>query len=227
MRLQRHDMVLFKQDAAIDITKKLLKYHNINECNVVLSEWYLLLVNGLIPGIVRRDDDADRINKGDVPIGISLPLRVDGQRVRFACWIAKHDILRVITPFQVPVLPFRASTKSLTVLKALMDEWPLAKSNLGIWGANALEIITGLNYTDAHSDLDIIICPEEKKALNNVYHLIELLEKKFQCRIDAELRLDNNYGVSLKEFFQQNKYILGKCLTDVSLLNKSDLSIII
>lgn len=225
MQLQRHDMVFFRQEVAARITDELLTHHQMNRQHVMLSEWYLKLLNGLVPSIVRRDGDAERIKKGDIPIGISLPLRIDGQRIRFASWVNERDILRVITPFQVTNFSFCPSSPSLSALKMLMDAPFLNNQILGVWGANALEIITGLAYTDNKSDLDIIVRSQDRELLNKTNRLIESLEKKFLCRIDVELKLSNDYGISLKEFFQHGAYVLGKGLTDVTLLSKSSLSI--
>lgn len=223
MRLQRHDMVLLQAQTAANITRELLDYHGIDEKKVILSEWYLLLVNGLIPAIIRRGDDLEKSQKGKIPIGISLPFRMEGQRVRFASWIDQQDILRVISPFQISSLPFKTLSNSLATLRQLINQWPVATTGLGIWGANALEILTGLNYTDDKSDVDILINCNEIDKLKKINKLVELLEMQHLCRIDIELTLDNNYGISLKEFFQHSSYVLGKSLTDVILLNKSEI----
>lgn len=183
------------------------------------SKWAIALRQGLIPGIIRRGCAAELA--AGIPIGISLPVRVAQQRVRVAAVIAVNEIMHRLTPYQVANLDFDPITASLQVCRQLIDKY--SADNLGIWGSNALQIVTGLNYTDHLSDVDMLTNRIDKHNWQQLYRDIQRLEDKYQLRVDIEITLPNGYGINLKEYFNQTKWVLGKSVSDVVLIDKKTL----
>lgn len=220
--IERHGLIMLSTESAQRIAGRVwnewFKHSNLSQ-----SDWYLSLLNGLIPAIVRRGTEEER--QYGIPVGISLPVRLQSQRLRMADCLKENEVVRYITPYQVASLPYLPLTPSLKALNELSTHFPVKKEQLGVWGSNALQIITGLEYTDKQSDLDILIRHCDRKQMADINELVIHLEKEYQLRIDIEIALDNGYGINLKEFLQPGKRILAKGITDVVLLDKADLPI--
>jgi malonate decarboxylase holo-[acyl-carrier-protein] synthase len=222
MLMERHGLIMLSTDAAqriaIRVWNEWFKQHNLSQ-----SEWYLSLLNGLIPAIVRRGTEQE--HQHGIPVGVSLPIRWQNQRLRLAECLRENEAVRYVTPYQIAPLPFLATTASLQTFSQLYQHWPLKKDQLGVWGSNALQIITGLSYTDSRSDLDVLVRSELYSELAAVHSIVTELEQKNSIKIDVEIALNNGYGINLKELLQPGKRILAKGLNDVLLINKSELNI--
>lgn len=222
MQIERHGLIMLSTEAAQRIASRVWNEW-FKQSNLSQSEWYLSLLNGLIPAIARRGSE-DEFQYG-IPVGISLPVRLQSQRVRLTECLKENEVARYVTPYQVASLPHMSTSLSLQVFSEFAENWPFAKEQLGIWGSNALQIITGLEYTDKSSDLDVLIRGCNKEQLVVVNNYVGELERKHNIRIDIEIALDNGYGINFKEFIQPGKRILAKGLTDVVLLDKTELAI--
>ncbi|CAK7008750.1 MAG: Phosphoribosyl-dephospho-CoA transferase [Desulfovibrio sp.] len=186
-----------------------------------------MLLEGAIPGIVRREEFSPR--EGFIPVGFSSWRTNENGRFRVASFAKEEEILAVVKPEEVAAkLPARGraavKTQALKALAALQDMWdyPLA---LGVWGSAALELETGRAYTHRWSDLDVRLAPQGGIGRETLERcLATLLEKEisFGIRIDAELRLANSYGISLKELLNESVTVLGKGCEDVILIQKTD-----
>ena len=91
---------------------------------------------------------------------------------------------------------------------------------IGVLGSAALELITGLPYTDENSDIDLIVKPAGYNRLLQFYRAAQACCN--EIKMDFELDLPNGYGVKLAEIFMETQTVLGKSLEDVSLLNRKD-----
>ena len=181
-----------------------------------------LVAKGRIPGIVRRDE-ANPLSTGApfytehdiVPVGFVYPYREDGMRIRHPARIAGSAILRITTPYEVASLDYEHRTPALKALGALSARHPL-----GVWGSAALEIVTGLPYTDSLSDVDLLVrgcCAEELFELSRD---VTATESELGIRIDVEISLNNGYGINLKEYNSSSPEVLAKGVSDVILLNR-------
>jgi phosphoribosyl-dephospho-CoA transferase len=84
----------------------------------------------------------------------------------------------------------------------------------------ALELYTGLPYTDRDSDLDLLVMPAPAPTLCRFLERVAAIEARCELRIDAELELTNGFGVHLKELFGNGRTILGKSRAEVALLGR-------
>lgn len=215
---QRHDLLLPSSQAAQQVFQ-LWQATNPQRQVSPLTDWQCALISGHIPGIVRRPLPTEPL--GDIALGFSFPLRIDGRRQRLATTLSVADVLQRITPFEVAAMAFTASSPVLYALAELRERFRSLACIPGVWGSVAQQIVTGLPYTDAASDLDILIevCPAEQ--LRSVHQCVLLLEQQHGLRIDVEVRLAHGYGVNLKELMSSAQQVLGKSLNDVRLFERA------
>lgn len=169
-----------------------------------------------IPGIVRREDGKQIPDA--IPVGFSSPFRIDGNRLRIAGFVQKKEVIQVVSPFEVIGQDFAPRTPCL---KALVEILPLAaelKLKLGVWGSAALEIFTGLKYTDEVSDLDLLVGMNGIDRIRTFSDKLSEVAKEFHCNLDAELDLDVGYGVKVSELFMDSEMVLAKGLHEVIFL---------
>jgi len=184
-----------------------------------------LIINDDLPGIVRREEGIDTGSARNyysedemVYIGFVYPEKHNGQRIRFGTGIAADNIERKLTPYDVAGMDYNARTPSLQALDKLLEG-----QNVGVWGSNALEIITGLRYTDNTSDLDVLKAYSGREDALDLSKCILEIEKEFDTRIDVELILPDGYAINLKEYIQGGETMLAKGLRDVILINRKNI----
>ncbi len=185
-----------------------------------------------VPGIARREDFSPR--QGFVPLGFVSWRADESGRFRVASFVRPDEIIAASSPEEVAgkadgLDAARAErTPCLAALAHLRREWPeplRAAFRLGVWGSAALEIETGLAYTHQWSDLDVrllAVRPVERGALAACLDVILAAEAAYGIRIDAELLALGEYGISLKELLREGVTVLGKGLSEVVLLQKSE-----
>ena len=185
-----------------------------------------------IPGIVRRNENAETLAQKKTVIskaadmlylGFSFPEIIDGSRLRIGTSVSPDYVTKHITPFDVAkydlsAFPFRDA------LLELLDESKKHRVQLGCFGAAALQLVTGLPYLREKSDLDIYLRRYgTKEELDAFFNGLLAIEKKFKIVIDAEIEVLTQYGVKLKEMYTTCETVLGKGLSYVVLLQKSEL----
>jgi malonate decarboxylase holo-[acyl-carrier-protein] synthase len=181
-----------------------------------------------VPGIVRREECLPRA--GSVPVGFSSWRSGEQGRLRLAAFAEPEDIVSVVKPEAVAAKLYTLGTmaqrtSALAALAALQKEWS-HHLTLGVWGSAALEIETGRAYTHQQSDLDLLFLPQGNMTRDILGAcLAELVKKEqlFGIRIDAELRLGNGYGISLKELLAEGAAVLGKGRNNAILIQKAEL----
>lgn len=184
-------------------------------------------IGSAIPGIVRREEFAPR--EGFIPIGFASWRSGENGRFRVASFARPEEIAAKVTPEDVAAkLPQKGEaackTPALQALAALQKGWNFPLS-LGAWGSAAMEIETGHAYTHQWSDLDVRLLPQGaigKETLEQCLATILNAEESFGIRIDAELRLADKYGISLKELLSRSVTVLAKGYDDVILIQKPD-----
>jgi len=187
-------------------------------------------ITAAIPGVVRREESEPR--KGQIPVGFASWLSSESGRLRIASFALPEEIIAAVTPEEVAakaaVLDAAAMGRSPAIMAFahLSGAWNDLPMKLGLWGSAALEIETGYAYTHQWSDLDVLLLPTgpvERGALQHCLNMVLAAEKKFNLRIDAELIAHGRYGMSLKEILSGSSTVLGKGLTDVVIIQKTDL----
>ncbi|NLB73371.1 MAG: hypothetical protein GX795_05010 [Firmicutes bacterium] len=133
----------------------------------------------------------------------------------------KH-VTRRITPQQVAKLQFVPRTPALAALSVMKEKVP-DNTRLGVWGSGALEIYTGLPYTDGRSDLDVVVAGVSMDEVARIVALADTLEKGFPVRIDVEVQLEEGWGVNGRELLSGRDTILVKGIREVKLARREDL----
>lgn len=172
-----------------------------------------------IPGFVRRSErPADT-----VAIGFVHHERLDGNRIRIGAFAAEEDVVTVMTPYDVMVRKAYACKPRNRCMESVLQLYNLAEIfdlRIGVLGSAALELITGLPYTDENSDIDLLVQPARYNRLLQFYRAAQACTDGINT--DFELDLPNGYGVKLAEMFMETQTVLGKSLDDVALLNRKD-----
>lgn len=171
-----------------------------------------------VPGIMRREEQ--EVVKGAIAAGFSSPFRYENGRLRIPAFIPEKEIVRVITPYEVVEQECIYRTSCLQALKQIKEVAQDMTIKIGIWGSCALEVYTGLPYTDDQSDLDLLIGINEFSTIEKFYHSLTTISKKYGCKIDMELDLPIGYGVKVAELFMYTEDVLGKSINDVKLIPK-------
>jgi len=212
MNFQRHDLVYadFRDSDLSD-----LGHQGLRE----------LILGGKLPGIVRREEGLEDpllsnhyTEDEAVYVGFVHPVKEDGQRIRFGTSVDGARIESKLTPYDVARMDYDPRTSSLQALKKLAGMHPV-----GVWGSNALEIVTGLGYTNETSDLDVLKAYEGHEDSMGLSRSVSELESEFGTRIDVELITTDGFGINLKEYVQGGDTLLAKGLRDVILINREDL----
>lgn len=175
------------------------------------------LVNGTIPAIYRRGCQQEC--QAGYPVGFSFPLRDKGNRLKLATTLSASEIERTVTPYEVAVGTIHyPDSRAMMTFARIRQMWHFPDTQLGLWGSCAMEMFSGIQYVDNDSDLDLIIKNAPLTCWGELYQLIQTYEENAKIIIDAEMSLDNGYGVSLKEYMRNGNTILGKSLIDVKLI---------
>lgn len=176
-----------------------------------------------MPGIARREEMAPR--EGMLPVGFCSPRSGPEGRARIAAFVRPDEIAALASPFDIlQKEKFSATTPALKALEEMARAAAERELALGVWGSAALELATGLAFTHAMSDLDILLRPAPPALLRDFLAALSEAEKRHGIRIDAELALANGFGVSLKELLDApaSRTVLGKSMQAVDLLDKAD-----
>lgn len=216
-QLNRHDLVFISQTGKDKIWKELSDKYQGEELSMVRD---VFLGDNDIPGFVRRSDERPE----EVALGFVHPQRIKGNRIRIAAFTGAEDVEIIMTPYEVlqhKVFTVKGATRcieTIIALYALADELDL---QIGVLGSAALELATGLPYTDEASDVDILLKPAPYNRLLDFYRTAK--ENFSDIPLDFELDLPNGYGVKLAEVFMDTKTLLGKSLDNVSILYRKDI----
>jgi len=183
---------------------------------VVLPE----LAGVAIPGIVRRGEAVDWL-ASRLPIGFCAPDAGPEGRLRFAATVSCEDVVGITSPYDLMARTVSDRTPCLEALNLLRTAAGKFGLQLGVWGSAALEIFTGLSYTHEHSDLDLLVAPAPRQALEAFLDTVHGVEDRFRLRIDVELDLADGFGVQLKELLSTGRTVLGKSIAEVALLPRA------
>ena len=115
------------------------------------------------PGIVRRQEymgDGPRL----LQLGFSWYERRGGSRMRFASQADFGEIVKLEKPWEVCTGERHMKNQKLEQrLRAVLEDGKKCGIRLGVFGSCAMELATGLPYTDQGSDLDLIAVWDKEK----------------------------------------------------------------
>ena len=208
-QLKRHNLVFISKQGKDKIWSDISTHYD-GESKHLAEE--VLQGNVDIPGFVRRNDAE---NTEGIAIGFVHHKRIDGNRIRIGAFTADDDVVTIMTPYEVltrRAFAFTTRNRCMQIVRQLYELADVFDLQIGVLGSAALELITGLPYTDENSDIDLIVKPAGYNRLLQFYRAAQA------CCND----LPNGYGVKLAEMFMETQTVLGKSLEDVSLLNRKD-----
>ena len=122
-----------------------------------------------IPGFMRRNDAE---NTEGIAIGFVHHKRIDGNRIRIGAFTAADDIVTIMTPYEVltrRAFAFTTRNRCMQIVRQLYELADVFDLQIGVLGSAALELITGLPYTDENSDIDLIVKPAGYNRLLQFY----------------------------------------------------------
>lgn len=209
MKFRRHDLVFAKWGELSSLPQK--------------EDFKSLIQSETIPGIARRNELEESTGENHycedevVYVGFVYPAKIGGDRLRHGSSVYGKKIKRKITPFDLLEKTYLKRTKPLRILHAISK----GNDNIGVWGSCALEIATGLPYTDEGSDLDILVHNCEANDLSILWKSVLKLEIQENIRIDVEVSLASGYCINIKEYFSDSNTLVAKGLRNVVLLNRA------
>lgn len=214
-QLNRHDLIEISATEQYRILAELQEFYQGEEF-IKLQEIFKGRVS--IPGIVRRSEQPE---PKLVALGFVHPARCQQKRFRVASFAYYGQIKRQLTPYNVLELDFKAGNSCLNCLQKLSQLAKNYQLDLGVLGSAALEIVTGLKYTDCASDIDLLIKASNYERLLTFYQAATNITKG--VKLDVEIALPNGYGIKLAELARDSNTVLGKSLRDVQLLSKKEI----
>lgn len=216
-QLKRHNLVFVSQKGKDRIWQELAPKYQGEALELVQD---VLQGTHNVPGFVRRSEERPE----EVAIGFVHHRRMQGNRIRIGAFTEMQDVETIMTPYEV--MQRKAFTveepthcmQTILALYKMADQFDL---QIGVLGSAALELVTGLPYTDEASDVDILLKPAPYEKLLDFYRTAK--ENFADIPLDFELDLPNGYGVKLAEVFMETKTVLGKSLDNVDLLYRKDI----
>lgn len=212
--VQRHDLLsitIAGRKTLLEDLKKKISSEELILANEVLQANY--------PAIARRE--FNYFGK-DIPCGIVHPLLQNGRRYRLGIFVPPHAVEKITTPYEVFTMDFSVRNNCLLALKKIII---FSKSSpnftLGIIGSAGLEICTGNFFTHDNSDLDLLVKNCDYQKTLELYSVISSIGEKYSTNIDLEIELSNGYGIKAAELLMDTKFILGKSLEMVTLLERA------
>ena len=217
--LQRHDLVVISQEGKERIKSEVKTKYFGEELRIVEQVFDQTYYGCNIPAIVRRDDNQ---NEKCVPVGFVPPELCKERRLRIAAFTSFDEIEDINTPYDLLQMEFSTRNQCLKALAAVVAVVKSHKIQVGVLGSAGLEIYTQCQYTNKNSDLDLVVKNAEYQEIWNLYQDLQRISNEYHVLLDAEVSLTNGYGIKAVELFMKTTTLLGKSLTDVTLLSRQD-----
>ncbi len=218
MQTNRHDIVELN---ALGLAMAMRSLAPVNGGAAALAYMRRLIQEGTgrpLPGIVRRGDPA--LPPDAVAVGFSSPAASQGARRRASATVLPAGIARQTTPYDVFKMPFAGRSPALRAALAIRRTFA-GQTGLGIWGSAALEIFTGLPFTHADSDIDLVLRGVRAGAIRACMTEIDRAAGAAGVRADVEIALDNGAGINAREYLSDVPAMLAKSLRAVALMPRA------
>ena len=216
-QLKRHNLVFVSKQGKEKILKNIINQYT-GETSAFVED--VLRGETDIPGFLRRSEEKCT----GLPLGFVHHKRIEGNRIRIGAFADADDIITIMTPYEVmqrKAFAYDAKSACIEEVSRLFSLAEIFDLHVGILGSAALEMVTGLPYTDENSDIDLLIKPAPYNRLLQFYRAA--IASCENINMDFELDLPNGYGVKLAEIFMETQTVLGKSLDDVNLLSRKDI----
>lgn len=215
-KLKRHDLVFITKEGKDKIWNELSKGYSGDTLQLVED---IFKGDNDIPGFARRSEEREDAEA----VGFVHYRRINGNRLRIPAFADNRDIVMVMTPYEIMQRKAFTVGETSECIKTIIELYVLATSmdlQVGILGSAALELATGLPYTDEASDIDLLVKPAPYDKLLEFYRTAK--ENFSGINMDFELDLPNGYGIKLAEVFMETQTLLGKSINDVNLLPRKE-----
>lgn len=173
-----------------------------------------------LPGIVARPTLP--LAPGEVQLGLAFPFREGETRVKSAIAVAESEIAGFTDPFEVARRADALAGPLGDLLRGLAACAAARGLRFGVIGSAALEIVTGLPYTSARSDLDVIVAGGDAEAFAAFAADAEARARAAGVRVDAEVTLADGGGVKLAELVSPSSSLVVKHVSDVRLAARAE-----
>ena len=162
----------------------------------------------LLPGIIRTA--LPGLEPGFIPLGFSFPVRLKGNRLRIASKARNYQVYEHMTPWQIAGLDYNVPDPYASALMALREAGKQCGAPVGVFGAVALQIVTGLEYLHEKSDLDVIIPGTDELSVRQFWREVRNISLQFQLVIDGEVLIQKIGYVKLSELVSTSSTVLVK-----------------
>ena len=197
---KRHDLVFLSELGRQYVWEHLSPEY---QEDPVVQKYFLQL-----PGIFRVQPPD--LGEKMLSLGYSFPFRDGANRMRFAAQAPADEIVRVITPWEIPNMERELPYPYKTAMVELAQRAESAGLHFGVFGSAALQMATSLPYLHSKSDLDVIIAAARPEAIRSFYRELTKVSDRFCVGVDAELIVSETCYVKLGELMQGSKTILAK-----------------
>jgi phosphoribosyl-dephospho-CoA transferase len=164
-----------------------------------LADWF---ARGWPAVVARRaaDDPDPRVR-----LGVPLPPAEGKQRL--ALRVPLYDIVRQSPPLSLAEIRAHASVTAewQQPLQALDRVAPA-----NVFGAFAWQVLTGLDYVHARSDIDLLWSVQDADAADALVAKLQVWERRFDRRLDGELCLPDGGAVNWREYAGGSRQVLVK-----------------
>ncbi len=207
---KRHNLLYFCIEGR---EEALLTLEDVNE------EIINLISNESVPAIVSRQDSR---KDGYIQCGFTSPKTYDGSRLRIGVEVLSSRVEKYYTPFDLVENANKIPKEEL--VNELIELGENTGFKVGFFGSFAMEIITGIKYTNEKSDIDIYIKRKrENFDFDKFYNSILELEEKHNIKIDGEVEIKEVFGVKIKEIYNTQKTVLAKGINSVEIFTKEEI----
>lgn len=179
-----------------------------------LAQWF---AQGWPAVVARRAaDDADP----RLRLGVPLP-PVEGKQ-RLALRVPMDDVVKVQPPVSLQAVLAHP-------LAGAAAEWSLplqalhAISPARVFGAFAWQMLTGLDYVHARSDIDLLWQIKDRDAADHLVARLRAWEGTFARRVDGELCLPDGGAANWREYAGDARQVLVKRVDGALLAQRDDL----
>jgi triphosphoribosyl-dephospho-CoA synthase len=206
--INRHWLVWLKPNSV---------YSHKHEMSDLIKEW----IKKDYPFVCARFDSVklNTLNLGFCPKqnGTDKPLRVS-LKTGF------ENIASCRPPLLLSEVIEALAEKNFVSLKVLLTNLHSADlSESRVFGSFAWQSITGKQYVNNNSDLDLILNINSIEDACLANDIISEWENRFDKKIDCELKFPNGNCSSIKEFFSTSKQILVKNKDNVEIIFKKEI----
>ena len=132
-----------------------------------------------------------------VQLGLTLPLRMGRQRL--AIQAAREEIAAVLPPVRIQRCLERLPVSSAKAMADLATAVADCGATIGIFGSLAWEVLTGEDYRNADSDIDVICDVKTQAQFKAVMAALGEAAGCLHYRLDGEVRMPDGLAVSWRE----------------------------